>query len=337
MDSRLLGPVVLLALALAPATAAAATRDSDRDKLPDVWEARHHLPSGLAGSAKGDFDKDGLKNLTEYRRGCNPRRADTDRDKLPDAFEVRHKLKCSDRRDAKRDPDLDRLTNLAELAAGTNPRTPDTDGDGVIDGADACPLGGACDAPPAETPGTGGEGGPTPEAPRPGGSDPGSGAPGGGAERPPGIDLAVTHTSDKDTVQPGQQATFTVTITNNGADAAPGVALSDQLPLTPRPPDEFGDPRPPHRDLAATGPPTSSQGTCTAVNSTTNKFTCELGTIASGGSTTVQVTVQALCPQDDSGAPVDSKVVTSTATASNAVNDTISTGRRSVTVPNSCQ
>jgi hypothetical protein len=66
----------------------AARRDRDHDKLPDRWEKRHHL-STHKKSAKGDPDRDRLRNLREYRLRTNPRKKDTDGDGYSDRAEVR--------------------------------------------------------------------------------------------------------------------------------------------------------------------------------------------------------------------------------------------------------
>ena len=51
-----------------------------------AWAAKHQL----TGSWKAkDADKDGLKNLKEFKLGTNPRKADTDKDGLKDGDEVK--------------------------------------------------------------------------------------------------------------------------------------------------------------------------------------------------------------------------------------------------------
>jgi hypothetical protein len=72
-----------VALAL-PAVAAA--KDSDHDRMPDRWEAKYGL-NVHRNDARGDKDRDGLRNLAEFRAHTNPRRDDTDRDGINDADE----------------------------------------------------------------------------------------------------------------------------------------------------------------------------------------------------------------------------------------------------------
>ena len=62
--------------------------DGNHDRLPDSWERQHHLSLSV-NQAGRDQDRDGLKNLSEFRHGTNPRRADSDRDGLRDRTEVR--------------------------------------------------------------------------------------------------------------------------------------------------------------------------------------------------------------------------------------------------------
>ncbi len=101
--------IVAVALtAMLPAAAQAHRRDRNHDRIPDRWEARHHL-STQRNVAHRDPDHDGLSNLSEYRHHTNPRSADTDRDGVKDGAEVRQ---------------------------ATNPRSSDSNGDGVKDGAE---------------------------------------------------------------------------------------------------------------------------------------------------------------------------------------------------------
>jgi hypothetical protein len=76
-----LGGLALLAL---PSLAAA--RDRNHDHIPDRWEKRHHL-SLTVNQAHRDQDRDGLRNLGEFKAGDNPRDADTDGDGVPDGEE----------------------------------------------------------------------------------------------------------------------------------------------------------------------------------------------------------------------------------------------------------
>ncbi|MES2982262.1 MAG: PA14 domain-containing protein [Verrucomicrobiota bacterium] len=68
--------------------------DVDADFLPDAWETAKTLSptdngftSALQGQY-GDFDADGLTNLSEFQHGTNPKSADTDGDGLTDFKEV---------------------------------------------------------------------------------------------------------------------------------------------------------------------------------------------------------------------------------------------------------
>ncbi len=108
-----LGTGAVLALVAVPGVSAArsAGADGNHDRLPDSWERQHHLSLSV-NQAGRDQDRDGLKNLSEFRHGTNPRRADSDRDGLRDRTEVRR---------------------------GSDPTDADTDGDGIRDGNDDSP------------------------------------------------------------------------------------------------------------------------------------------------------------------------------------------------------
>jgi hypothetical protein len=84
-----LSPIAALAtiavLAM-PAGASARSTDRDHDHMPDRWEVAHHLNSHR-NDARKDADRDGLKNLAEYRAQTDPRDADTDDDGLKDGKE----------------------------------------------------------------------------------------------------------------------------------------------------------------------------------------------------------------------------------------------------------
>ena len=96
---RNLGLVALVALlTLVPVSVATA-----KTKV-EAFAAKHQLKGTWKSK---DADKDGLKNLKEFKLGTNPRKADSDKDGL-------------------RDGD--------ELLSGNNPLKADTDGDKVKDG-----------------------------------------------------------------------------------------------------------------------------------------------------------------------------------------------------------
>jgi hypothetical protein len=99
--------LVAAALALAlPGAAFAKRGDRDNDRMPDRWEAKHHLRVNK-DDARRDPDRDRVSNLAEYKAKTNPRRADSDDDGLRDGDERR---------------------------TGNNGRDRDTDDDGVRDG-----------------------------------------------------------------------------------------------------------------------------------------------------------------------------------------------------------
>jgi hypothetical protein len=74
-----------LLLVLAPA-ASAHSRDRNHDRIPDKWETTHHL-SLKVNQAGRDQDRDGLKNLAEWKAGDDPRKADTNGDGVKDGRE----------------------------------------------------------------------------------------------------------------------------------------------------------------------------------------------------------------------------------------------------------
>lgn len=85
---RRLSLVVPMVLALGlPAAANASSRDRDHDHMPDRWERAHHLNTHR-NDARRDADRDGLKNLAEFRDHTDPRDADTDNDGVKDAQDV---------------------------------------------------------------------------------------------------------------------------------------------------------------------------------------------------------------------------------------------------------
>ncbi len=106
--------VIVLLLSALPAFA----KDKGKEKQRGRCYTKQHQMKIKKWSHKGDFDRDGLKNVDEFRCGTNPRRADTDKDGIIDSLE---------------DPDGDGLVNVAEIASKTNPRRADTDKDGIKD------------------------------------------------------------------------------------------------------------------------------------------------------------------------------------------------------------
>ena len=154
LTTLLAAAAALLSLALAPAAGARST-DRDRDRMPDRWERQHGL-SVNAKDAGRDNDRDGLRNLTEYRAATHPRKRDSDRDGVSDGREDRDRDRIrnanedregtspatpdTDRdsvRDGAEDADRDGLDNSGEQRTGMDPRDPDSDDDGIADGAEA--------------------------------------------------------------------------------------------------------------------------------------------------------------------------------------------------------
>ena len=84
------------------------------------------------------------------------------------------------------------------------------------------------------------------------------------------IDVGVSLADTPDPVDAGSSLTYTATVTNAGPDAAAGVALTDNLP--------------------ASATFVSASPSCT-YSSGTHSVSCDLGTIAAGGSTAPTITV----------------------------------------------
>ncbi len=91
---------------------------------------------------------------------------------------------------------------------------------------------------------------------------------------PAGADIEVTKTEDVDPVTVGNSVTYTITVTNNGPDAANNVTFTDTFSGA-------------GVSITSVG---TTQGTCDAPG---NPFNCSLGTIASGASVTITITVTA--------------------------------------------
>ena len=98
---------------------------SDGDALPDEWELRHF--GTLERSGSGDADRDGVRDVDEFKAGTDPNLADTDGDGLPDRWEVRCGTDPNDPDDAHADPDGDGMDNAAEHRLGLDPLRPDAD------------------------------------------------------------------------------------------------------------------------------------------------------------------------------------------------------------------
>src|SRR5829696_8687421 len=72
--------IALIALALPSAASAA---DRDHDHMRDSWE-KHFGLNTHKNDARKDKDRDGLRNIEEYRAHTNPRRRDSDGDGVRD-------------------------------------------------------------------------------------------------------------------------------------------------------------------------------------------------------------------------------------------------------------
>ena len=79
----LVGIAAVLVASLFALPALASSRDGNGDRIPDRWEAKYDL-SLHKNQAGRDQDKDGVKNLAEYKDGTDPRKADTDSDGTTD-------------------------------------------------------------------------------------------------------------------------------------------------------------------------------------------------------------------------------------------------------------
>jgi uncharacterized repeat protein (TIGR01451 family) len=97
----------------------------------------------------------------------------------------------------------------------------------------------------------------------------------GAVEISPAADLSVRIAESTDPTTPGQPLTYTVTVSNAGPSPASAVALLDTVTSTTR-----------RFELLSV---TTSQGQCSAA---ALSIDCQLGTVASGGSVVVAVTVR---------------------------------------------
>jgi hypothetical protein len=80
----LLGIAAVLVASLFALPALASSRDGNGDRIPDRWEKKFDL-SLAKNQAPRDQDKDGVKNIAEYKDGTSPREADTDGDGTTDS------------------------------------------------------------------------------------------------------------------------------------------------------------------------------------------------------------------------------------------------------------
>ncbi|MDQ1670044.1 MAG: hypothetical protein QOE40_2105, partial [Actinomycetota bacterium] len=98
------GATVAVLVALA-SPAQAVSRDSDGDGMSNGWEQAHRLNPNKA-DAKGDADRDGLRNLREFRLHSDPRDEDSDNDGQDDGDELQTRTKVN-RADSDGDKVLD--------------------------------------------------------------------------------------------------------------------------------------------------------------------------------------------------------------------------------------
>ncbi len=108
----------------------------------------------------------------------------------------------------------------------------------------------------------------------------------------PGVDMALGMSAQPNPVTVNSNITYTISVTNNGPDAAKGVAVVQNLGPG---------------EVFVTG--SASQGTVTASGSTVS---CSLGNMAAGSNATINIVVQ----------PTTTGVVFSTATVSSSIPDT---------------
>jgi len=113
-------------------------------------------------------------------------------------------------------------------------------------------------------------------------------------------DLSIIKTDAPDPISVGANLTYTLTVTNNGPDAASNVTVTDALPAS-----------------VAFVSSTPSQGSCSG----TSTVTCALGGIANGANATVTIVVT----PGTAGTISNTATVSATETDSNAANNTVTT------------
>lgn len=125
----------------------------------------------------------------------------------------------------------------------------------------------------------------------------------------PEADLAVTKTHRPDPAIAGEQLYYDVTVTNNGPDAAPAVVVTDTL-----------DPKVSYVTSTLTA---GGVDACTANSpppGTGQTVTCQVGDLASGGSTTFTIKV-AVAPDAVSGAGQPTQIVNTVSVSAVALED----------------
>lgn len=78
--------VAAAALAMLALPGIAAAKDGNHDRIPDRWEARHHLSLSVNQTGR-DQDRDHLRNRAEFLADDNPRDRDSDDDGVVDGDE----------------------------------------------------------------------------------------------------------------------------------------------------------------------------------------------------------------------------------------------------------
>jgi uncharacterized repeat protein (TIGR01451 family) len=119
-----------------------------------------------------------------------------------------------------------------------------------------------------------------------------------------GADLSLTKTDSPDPVHTGQSLTYTLTVHNGGPFSAAAVSVTDQLPRN-----------------TAFGTASSTQGSCSLTQPTKRIVTCNVGTIASGGTVVVTIVVT---PPSKKTTITNTASVTSTTTDPDTSNNSAS-------------
>lgn len=154
LKTTLIASLSALVLLLVPSVAAASKADKNKDGIPDRWERKHGL-SLKVNQRNRDQDRDGLRNLAEFRSATDPKAVDSDQDGVDDTDEDRDGDEVdngneqregtlpndadsnNDRQaDGLEDRDQDGLDNAGEDASGNDPVDTDTDNDTTSDGSE---------------------------------------------------------------------------------------------------------------------------------------------------------------------------------------------------------
>lgn len=112
----------------------------------------------------------------------------------------------------------------------------------------------------------------------------------------PVADVTIINTVTPGTALAGTQATYVLTVNNNGPSSANGVTVADVFSFT--------------QGTMTFLSATPSVGTCAAFNTGTNTLNCSLGNMASGSTATITVAMR----PDYLSAPTNPRTITNTAT-----------------------